>query len=47
MKGSVEKWLEIRELLTRVRDPSTGVEEYPGLESPQTSPSAGDGSTPP
>ena len=46
-QGSVEGWLEIRELQTRIRDPSSGVEGNLGLESPQMSASVGDGSTPP
>ena len=41
------RWLEIRELQTKVRDPGSGVEGNPGLASSQISPSVVDGSTPP
>ena len=45
MKGSVERWLEIGEFQTRVKNPNIGVEGNLGLDSPQTSLSVGDGST--
>lgn len=45
--GVHEGLLDIGEFQTRIRDPSGRVEGNPGLESPQSSASVGDGSTPP